>query len=149
MKAYLANGILLPDLDCAKVYGNYSEPSFMFNIEKSFVVIKCELLTSTLEMDINIQDRKANVFLHFDHPEFDPTANTEVFNSIELEFSYNEGVSTNWEDEPTGKHCKDLYVETINRNYKMEHLSKKVQEEIIDSITKAVDEYLADQKFKY
>ena len=148
MKAYIANGILLPDLDCAVVYGNYPTPRWLFEFPDT-VTIKCELLTSALEMDIDIQDRKANVFLHFDHPEFDPTANTEVFNSIELEFSYNEGVSTNWEDEPTGKNCKDLYVETINRNYKMEHLSSKVQEEIIESITKVVDEYLADQKFKY
>lgn len=144
MKAYIANGILLPDLDCAIVYGNYPTPRWLFEFLDT-VIIKCELLTSALEMDISIQDRKANVFLHFDHPEFDPTANTELFNSIELEFSYDTGFSLDENDDVLGKYCKDLYVETINRNYKMEHLSKKVQEEIIESITKSVDDYLLTQ----
>lgn len=144
MKAYIANGILLPDLDCAIVYGNYRSPQLIY-LYVSSVPVKCELLTSALEMDINIQERKANVFLHFDHPEFDPTANTEVFNSIELEFSYDIGYNYHPDGDWLSNYCKSLEIETINRNYKMEHLSKRVQEEIINSIQSVVDEYLLTQ----
>lgn len=144
MKAYIANGILIPDEDCAIVYDNNSDvievPIYTYT-----KTIKCELLTNALEMDINIQERKANIFIHFDHPEFDPTANTELYNSIEVELSFNEGFTYNPDGEFIGKYCRSLEVETKNRNYKMEHLSYKVQEEIISCIQSAVDEYLKEQ----
>lgn len=146
MKAYIANGILIPNEDCAVVYSDHHE--LEISVPEEVVTIKCELLTRALEMDINLPRGKANVFLHFDHPEFDPTANTELFNSIELEFSYDTGIATDWEDNETGKYCKELYVETKNRNYKMEHLSIKVQEDIISSIDQVVNDYLKEQKFK-
>ncbi|TQF55550.1 hypothetical protein [Mycoplasmopsis bovis] len=98
------------------------------HIEKN--KIKSSLLP--LDADIDVKNRRANFFLHFDHPEFDPTANSEVFNSIEVEFSYNH---------PNGQ-CEDLEAETINRAYKLHDLSEELRNAIYNAIESEVDEYI-------